>query len=79
MSSLLLAPYNESMRLGQGYNSFLQLPCLGNAVSIQNDGDGNEILRTSQGTSQVTTKEGSIDSSKADASFSDRYLLIKFR
>ena len=34
MSSLLLAPYNDSMRLGQGYNSFLQLPYLGNAVSI---------------------------------------------
>ncbi|MCJ1388514.1 hypothetical protein MMC18_001361 [Xylographa bjoerkii] len=37
MSTLLLAPYNDSMRLGQGYNSFLQLPCLGNAVGIDNE------------------------------------------
>ncbi|CZR43764.1 uncharacterized protein FPRO_07319 [Fusarium proliferatum ET1] len=36
MSSLLLAPFNDSMRLGQGYNSFLQTPCLGNAVDISN-------------------------------------------
>jgi hypothetical protein len=34
MSALLLAPFNDSMRLGQGYNSFLQTPCLGNAVDI---------------------------------------------
>ncbi|KAF3403584.1 hypothetical protein F1880_009552 [Penicillium rolfsii] len=34
MSTLLLAPYNDSMRLGQGYNSFLQSPCLQNAVNI---------------------------------------------
>ncbi|KAF9763149.1 hypothetical protein IL306_003229 [Fusarium sp. DS 682] len=36
MSTLLLAPFNDSMRLGQGYNSFLQTPCLGNAVDISN-------------------------------------------
>ncbi|KAG8684821.1 hypothetical protein FRC09_015128, partial [Ceratobasidium sp. 395] len=28
MNSLQLAPFNESMRLGQGYNSFLQRPCV---------------------------------------------------
>ncbi|KAH0524198.1 hypothetical protein TsFJ059_009098, partial [Trichoderma semiorbis] len=37
MSTLLLAPYNDSMRLGQGYNSFLQIPCLQNAVKISED------------------------------------------
>lgn len=34
MVGLLLAPYNDSMRLGQGFNSFLQEPCLNNAVSF---------------------------------------------
>lgn len=34
MSGLLLAPYNDSMRLGAGFNSFLQTPCLGNVVLI---------------------------------------------
>lgn len=36
MSTLLLAPFNDSMRLGQGYNSFLQTPCVANAVDISN-------------------------------------------
>ncbi|KAK4063882.1 hypothetical protein Trihar35433_8590 [Trichoderma harzianum] len=34
MDSIQLAPYNDTMRLGQGYNSFLQLPCLDGAVKI---------------------------------------------
>ena len=34
MPGLLLAPYNDSMRLGQGFNSFLQVPCIDNAVSF---------------------------------------------
>lgn len=29
-----MAPYNESMRLGQGYNSFLQSSCIDNAIHI---------------------------------------------
>ncbi|KAK4459300.1 hypothetical protein QBC42DRAFT_183737 [Cladorrhinum samala] len=37
MVSLLLAPFNVSMRLGQGYNSFLQLPCIEGAVEILQD------------------------------------------
>ncbi|KAG9125090.1 hypothetical protein FRC07_009004 [Ceratobasidium sp. 392] len=32
MNSLQLAPFNESMRLGQGYNSFLQRPCVYGAL-----------------------------------------------
>ena len=47
MSTLLLAPFNDSMRLGQGYNSFLQTPCLENAVDISNatfvESDGNTM------------------------------------
>ncbi|KAL7794076.1 hypothetical protein V8C43DRAFT_281049 [Trichoderma afarasin] len=34
MDFMQLAPYNDTMRLGQGYNSFLQLPCLDGAVKI---------------------------------------------
>ena len=34
MPGLLLAPYNDSMRLGQGFNSFLQVTCIDNAVYI---------------------------------------------
>ncbi|KAF8648227.1 hypothetical protein AX16_006364 [Volvariella volvacea WC 439] len=37
MNSLQLAPYDESMRLGQGYNSFLQLPCVYGAVKVNPD------------------------------------------
>lgn len=37
MPDLLLAPYNDSMRLGQGFNSFLQVPCIINAVSYDAD------------------------------------------
>ncbi|CAE6443611.1 unnamed protein product [Rhizoctonia solani] len=35
MNSVQLAPYNESMRLGQGYNSFLQLPRVHRAVTVE--------------------------------------------
>ena len=31
---LLLVPYNSSMRLGQGFNSFLQVPCVDNAMAF---------------------------------------------
>ncbi|KAF5567606.1 hypothetical protein FPHYL_3229 [Fusarium phyllophilum] len=51
MSSLLLAPFNDSMRLGQGYNSFLQTPCLGNAVDISNA----SLLETKGGNTQSQT------------------------
>jgi hypothetical protein len=34
MVFLLLAPYNDSMQLGQGFNSFLQVPCIDGAVEI---------------------------------------------
>lgn len=32
MPGIILAPYNNSMRLGQGYNSFLQTPCIQGAM-----------------------------------------------
>lgn len=34
MNYLQLVPYNESMTLGQGYNSFLQLPRVHSAVIV---------------------------------------------
>ncbi|RWA14486.1 hypothetical protein EKO27_g555 [Xylaria grammica] len=34
MVHLLLAPYNDSMQLGQGFNSFLHKPCIDGAVDI---------------------------------------------
>ncbi|KAF8419175.1 hypothetical protein EV426DRAFT_616215 [Tirmania nivea] len=33
-TSLLLARYNDSMHLGQGFNSFLQVPCVDNAMTF---------------------------------------------
>ncbi|TGJ82973.1 hypothetical protein E0Z10_g5809 [Xylaria hypoxylon] len=37
MVYLLLAPYNDSIRLGQGFNSFLHKPCIDGAVTIPED------------------------------------------
>lgn len=37
MSGILLAPYNDSMRLGQGYNSFLHAPCIYDAMQVNPD------------------------------------------
>ncbi|KAI3326738.1 hypothetical protein HD806DRAFT_416024 [Xylariaceae sp. AK1471] len=34
MVYLLLAPYNDSIQLGQGFNSFLHKPCIAGAVDI---------------------------------------------
>lgn len=42
MPSLMLAPYNESMRLGQGYNSFLQTPCIEQAVTFDDIAFGHQ-------------------------------------
>jgi hypothetical protein len=55
MNSLQLAPYNESMRLGQGYNSFLQLPCVYNAVRVNADSVVLEKASSQNGTSQVVS------------------------
>jgi hypothetical protein len=37
LMSQLLAPYNESMSLGQGFNSYTQQVCLDTAVSIDRE------------------------------------------
>ncbi|KAK4206770.1 hypothetical protein QBC37DRAFT_476808 [Rhypophila decipiens] len=37
-SGTLLVPYNDAMRLGDGYNSLLQVPCITNAVTFSEDG-----------------------------------------
>ena len=37
MVFLLLAPYNDSMHLGQGFNSFLHVQCIDNAFEVTDD------------------------------------------
>ncbi|KAJ3530965.1 hypothetical protein NM208_g9089 [Fusarium decemcellulare] len=53
MSSILIAPYNDSMRLGQGYNSFLHRPCILNAVKFTEPKKDNPIAKHHDSTSQV--------------------------
>lgn len=53
MSGLLLAPYNDSIRLGQGYNSFLQRPCLHNAMNV--DAGKLSVEKPRNGVSQVVS------------------------
>ncbi|KAJ5653741.1 hypothetical protein N7490_000744 [Penicillium lividum] len=45
MVTLVLVPYNESMALGQGYNSFLQEPRMHHAVTFQAEPSANETGR----------------------------------
>lgn len=59
MSALLLAPYNDSMRLGAGYNSFLQTPCLGNAVVITDTPVTTLATDNKSGTSQTVAYSAS--------------------
>jgi hypothetical protein len=49
--SLLLAPYNDSMRLGMGYNSYIQTMCIDKAVEV---GKQDQTPRTAN-PSQVVT------------------------
>ena len=44
-SALVLAPYNDAMRLGMGFNSYTQSLCIDNAISI--DVDETKDLPTS--------------------------------
>ena len=45
MVFLLLAPYNDSMHLGQGFNSFLQVQCVDNAVEIPVSAIQTQVVR----------------------------------
>lgn len=57
MPALILAPYNDSMRHGQGYNSFLQTPCLEDAVQIQQSpGTGNSRPKDQSQTVSYSTR-----------------------
>ncbi|KAM0425766.1 hypothetical protein ACHAPT_009016 [Fusarium lateritium] len=53
MSGILLAPYNDSMRLGQGYNSFLHAPCVYDAVKINQDRIGEKPASSNGSVSQI--------------------------
>ncbi|OPB46316.1 hypothetical protein A0O28_0064370 [Trichoderma guizhouense] len=57
MDSMQLAPYNDTMRLGQGYNSFLQLPCVDSAVKIHQSDIQTHVARAdpSASVSQVVS------------------------
>ncbi len=46
MVAILIAPYNDSMTLGQGYNSFLQVPCLDGAVEIPENSLKTQAVRS---------------------------------
>ncbi|KAK0710653.1 hypothetical protein B0H67DRAFT_610943 [Lasiosphaeris hirsuta] len=50
--SLLLAPYNDSMRLGMGFNSYTQTICIDQAVAV--DKQTGSVVR-SEGPSQSVT------------------------
>ncbi|KAJ4243311.1 hypothetical protein NW762_014836 [Fusarium torreyae] len=45
MGYVLLAPYNDSMHLGQGFNSFLQRPCMDGAVEISQSNTQTQAAR----------------------------------
>ncbi|KAH6640374.1 hypothetical protein F5144DRAFT_626551 [Chaetomium tenue] len=45
MVALLIAPYNDAMTLGQGYNSFLQVPCIDGAVEIPENSLKTQAVR----------------------------------
>lgn len=53
MSGILLAPYNDSMRLGQGYNSFLHAPCIYDAVQVNPDRVSVKPASSNGSTSQI--------------------------
>ena len=49
---IILAPYDDSMRLGQGYNSFLHAPCVYDAVRINQDRIGQKPASSDGSVSQ---------------------------
>ncbi|KAJ5986739.1 hypothetical protein N7451_011104 [Penicillium sp. IBT 35674x] len=64
--SLLLAPYNNAMRIGQGFNSYTQQICIDDAVVIDpnrsenvvtNDGTTMRIMAQKSGTPSAWTRQ----------------------
>lgn len=56
--STILVPYNQAMRLGQGYNTYLQQICMDRAVTF---GDGAIQMRVASSTGDVSTVPASED------------------
>jgi len=54
-TGLLLARYNQSMHLGQGFNSFLQVSCVDNAVTFDQSKIVVERDASPAGVSQVVS------------------------
>lgn len=67
--SLLLAPYNNAMRLGQGFNSYTQQICVDDAVVIDpqraenvvtNDGTTMRIMAQKSATPSAWTRQNEV-------------------
>ncbi|KAG8691308.1 hypothetical protein FRC11_005055 [Ceratobasidium sp. 423] len=68
MNSLQLAPHNESMRLGQGYNSFLQLPRVHRAVTVDPQNVIIDKAPTTNGVAQVVSYSSRLVSKLSEVS-----------
>lgn len=55
--ALLVAPYNDSMKMGQGFNSFLQIPCVDDAVQVPPSATKTQAARSggAQNVSQMVS------------------------
>ncbi|KAK0554870.1 hypothetical protein OC845_000511 [Tilletia horrida] len=58
--SLLLAPYNNAMRLGQGFNSYTQQICIDDAVLIDPQRDENVVNNSGLTMKMLAAQTGSI-------------------
>ena len=59
--TLVLAPYNDSMRLGQGFNSYTHELCIDNAVTYKQTG-----LRSAKSPAQVICDDPLSDEADSD-------------
>ena len=68
-TGLLLVPYNDSMRLGQGFNSFLQVPCVDNAVTF----DESRVVADSSNTGPTGVSQ-TVSCSSNQTTYSSRFV-----
>jgi len=83
--ALLLAPYNPSMRLGQGYNSYFQQPCIDGAVEVKTPNNSRNSLASAASASDLagstlrTVKLGRDDDDDKDAKTVQEAVSYTFR
>ncbi|KAF5662961.1 hypothetical protein FHETE_7706 [Fusarium heterosporum] len=53
--SMILAPYNDAMRIGQGFNSYTHEICIDGAIVVDGNQDENTQTRTLERPSQVVS------------------------